>query len=159
MKPTTQKQVDALQDMTTGELREKYAEVFGEETRARHRRFLLKRITWGLQARDEGGLSERARRRAEELARDTDLRLLAPKGKTEIHRFLPRVIGRDPRLPMPGTVLTRDYKGEQIAVTVLDEGFEYQGKVYRSLSAVAKVVTGSHWNGFYFMGLARKENR
>jgi hypothetical protein len=54
---------------------------------------------------------------------------------------------------MPGAILTREYKGETVQVTVRDHGFEYLGEVYRSLSAVAKAVTGSHWNGHYFFGL------
>ncbi len=54
---------------------------------------------------------------------------------------------------MPGAVLTREYKGERISVTVLDKGFEYDGDVYRSLTAVARAVTGSHWNGYHFFGL------
>jgi hypothetical protein len=154
MKPHIQAQIDEMADMTIGQLRDEYARVFGEPTRSRHKVFLRKRITWGLQARDEGGLSERARRRAEELARDTDLRLLAPKSHTEVRPFRPT---RDRRLPLPGAVITREYRGETIAVTVLDAGFEYHGKVYRSLSAVAKDVTGSHWNGYGFFGIAKKE--
>ena len=54
---------------------------------------------------------------------------------------------------MPGAVLTRTYKGERVSVTVLDNGFEYDGDVYRSLTAVARAVTGSHWNGYHFFGL------
>ena len=57
------------------------------------------------------------------------------------------------RLPVPGTVLTRTYRGRRVAVQVLPSGFEYEGRVYRSLSAVAKAVTGSHWNGHLFFGL------
>lgn len=60
---------------------------------------------------------------------------------------------RDSRLPVVGTVLTREYKGKKIAVTVLDKGFEYKGEVYRSLTAVADTVTGSHLNGYRFFGL------
>lgn len=156
MKPSIARQVEALGDMTVAELREKYAEVFGEETRSRHKGFLRKRITWRLQAREEGGLSERARRRSEELANEADLRLLAPKGasgKTEVRPFTP---SQDRRLPMPGAVLTREYKGRTISVTVLDEGFEYEGEVYRSLTAVAKAITGTHWNGFHFFGLGKR---
>ncbi len=147
-------QVDALMDMTVPELRQRYAEVFGEATRSRHKDFLRKRIAWGLQAKAEGGLSERARRRAAELARDSDLRLLAPRARTVTGHLVSKP---DPRLPIPGTILTREYRGQTIAVTVLDAGFEYAGQVYRSLSAVAKVVTGSHWNGRLFFGLAGKE--
>jgi hypothetical protein len=156
MKPSLQKQVDALHDMTVAELREKYAEVFREESRSRHKDFLRKRIAWRLQANEEGGLSERARRRAQELANDADLRLLAPVART-VSGHLPR--SHDRRLPMPGTVLTREYKGRKIAVTVLDGGFEHAGTVYRSLTAVAKVVTGSHWNGMLFFGLTGKETK
>ena len=56
----------------------------------------------------------------------------------------------DPRLPMPGTILTRDYKGQTLQVEVLAEGFAYAGQSYKSLSAVAKAVTGAHCNGFHF---------
>ena len=56
----------------------------------------------------------------------------------------------DDRLPPPGTVLTRKYKGQVLQVQVLDQGFEYDGSVYGSLSAVAKAITGSHCNGYYF---------
>ena len=150
------KQVEALEGMTVAELRERYAEVFGEQTRSSHKQFLCKRICWRLQANEEGGLSERARRRAEELANDADLRLLAPAARTVTRPFKP---SHDRRLPMPGAVLTRQYRGQTIAVTVLDEGFEFQGTVYRSLTAVAKVVTGSHWNGLLFFGLAGKGDK
>ena len=153
MNTSIAKQVEALEGMTIDELRERYAEVFGEPTGSRHKRFLSKRICWGLQSREEGGLSERARRRAEELANDGDLRLLAPVARTVTRPFKP---SHDRRLPMPGTVLTREYRGQTIAVTVLDNGFEYQGTVYRSLTAVAKAVTGQHWNGMLFFGLGGK---
>ena len=150
MTPKVAQQVDALREMTVGELREKYAEVFGEHTRSSHKDFLRKRITWRLQANEEDGLSARALRRAEELANDMDLRLLAPAARTVIARLAPK---HDRRLPMPGTVLQREYHGQTVTVTVLDAGFEYAGQVYRSLTAVAKAVTGSHWNGYLFWGL------
>src|SRR5438034_806350 len=66
---------------------------------------------------------------------------------------VPRI--RDPRLPSPGTVLTRPYRGRTIAVTVLESGFEYEGRRFDSLTAVAKAVTGSHWNGLEFFGLTK----
>ncbi|MFB3909982.1 MAG: DUF2924 domain-containing protein [Candidatus Eisenbacteria bacterium] len=150
MKPHIARQVAELQDMTLAELREKYVEVFGEPTTSRHKVYLQKRITWRLQANDEGGLSERALRRAAELANEADLRLLAPAARTVTGTL---AIPQDRRLPMPGTVLTREYRGTMISVTVLDRGFEHDGTVYRSLTAIAKVVTGTHWNGFHFFGL------
>ncbi|MBN1548492.1 MAG: DUF2924 domain-containing protein, partial [Syntrophaceae bacterium] len=75
MNETTYQQVQALSRMTVGELRERYIDVFGEETRSHHKDFLRKRIAWRLQALAEGSLSERARRRAEEIANDADLRI------------------------------------------------------------------------------------
>jgi hypothetical protein len=65
-------------------------------------------------------------------------------------------------LPVVGTVLTREYQGRALHVTVMADGFEYEGQLYKSLSAIAKAVTGSHWNGYLFFGLkvsARKETR
>jgi hypothetical protein len=116
---------------------------------------MLKRIAWRLQALAEGGLSERARRRAEELANDADLRMTMPKAKVpeaaaERTVVKPMPTQTDNRLPPPGTILTRPYKGEVVQVQVLTSGFAYQGQVYPSLSAVAKAVTGSHTNGFHF---------
>lgn len=154
MNPEITKQLEEVGEMTVPELRERYAAVFNEETRSTHKRFLQKRIAWGLQARAEGDLSERARQRAEELADETDLRLIAPKGWTEERPFRP---SEKTRLPLPGTVLTREFQGETITVTVLDKGVAWKGKVYRSLSAVAKTVTGSHWGGPHFFGLRDKE--
>lgn len=73
------KEVAAMRKMTVNELREKYGEVFGDGTNARNKDWLVKRIAWRMQANEEGGLSERARRRALELANDADLRTTAPK--------------------------------------------------------------------------------
>ncbi len=149
-----------LTRMTVHELQDRYIEVFGERTRSNHKQYLIKRIAWRLQAQHEGDLSLRARRRARELANDADLRVRAP---TESQATVPvegDLVVRakfdvpiDERLPMPGTVLSREYKGRVVLVRVLRRGFEYEGEVYRSLSAVTKAVTGSHWNGYHFFGL------
>ena len=152
------KEVAALRRMTVKELRSRYAEVFGEPTNGNHKVWLTRRIAWRLQALAEGDLSERARRRAAELANDADIRMNPPKAlpaaapeeltTTRVMRFQP-----DDRLPPPGTILTRKYKGQTLQVKVLAEGFEFEGQVYGSLSAVAKAVTGSHCNGFLFFHL------
>jgi hypothetical protein len=156
------RELAALRSMTVPELGARYAEVFREPCRSRHKPHLVKRIIWRMQANEEGDLSERARRRAEELANDTDLRLTPPKARPVSHTGGPTARGHvarpsDPRLPMPGTVLTRRYKGRTVLATVLEGGVEYDGQVYRSLSAVAKAVTGSHWNGLLFFNLTGKE--
>lgn len=160
------KEVRALKQMTITELRDKYMDVFGETTRSRHKQFLIKRIAWRIQALEEGELSERARKKAEELANEADLRIRPPSNPdTNINMITDRTIigqfhnNHDNRLPMPGTLLTRKYRGETIRVMVLGKGFEWQGQVYRSLTAVAKAITGSHWNGFDFLGLKNKKGK
>lgn len=160
------KELAALQRMTPAQLRDKYAAVFGEATVTKNRTWLVRRIAWRLQVLAEGDLSQRARDRAVELARDADLRVIPPREKRAAAPepaarggtktgTLPEPKGDD-RLPPPGSVLTRAYKGGSVQVKVLTGGFEYAGQIYGSLSAVAKAVTGSHCNGFLFFGLLKK---
>lgn len=157
------KEVAALERLTTSELQARYTEVFGEATRVRHRVYLVRRIAWKLQALAEGDLSERARQRADELGRNAELRSMAPKKEpasvaAPSHTLSkPQRIGADRRLPMPGTILTRTFKGRLIQATVLVDGIEYDGKVYKSLSAIAREVSGTQWNGYLFFGIAGKE--
>ena len=75
------KEIDELSRMTVSQLRREYLDVFGEESRSNHKQFLFRRIAWRIQALAEGGLSERARRRALEIANDADLRIRAPRTK------------------------------------------------------------------------------
>jgi hypothetical protein len=143
----------ALERLSVGQLRQRFAELFGEATQASNRTWLVKRIAWRMQALAEGDLSQRARRRAAELARDADLLLNAPRSKTTTVTVSEPVSAPPPvdhRLPPPGTILTRPYKGQLVQVQVLTEGFAYAGTVYASLSAVAKAITRSHCNGFHF---------
>jgi hypothetical protein len=158
------KAVARLPHMTPEELRLRYAEVFGEPTRTGNKGWLIKRIAWRLQALAEGDLSERARNRARELACDADLRLSLPRPSKRRSRAASELIASparrtDHRLPPPGSILIRKYKGQSVQVKVLNEGFEYRGTTFESLSAVAKVVTGTHWNGLLFFGLNRKGGR
>jgi hypothetical protein len=154
----------ALRRMTPRELRQRYAEVFGEPTATKNKGWLLKRLAWRLQALAEGDLSERARRRATELANDADLRSTPPRAAgtntpaPDEGRPAPRVLKFQPddRLPPPGTVITRPYKGDTLQVKVLADGFEYDGRVFPSLSAVAKHITGSHCNGYLFFRMGHK---
>ena len=154
------KEVAALERMTVTELRYKHIDAFGEATRSGNKDYLVKRIAWRMQANAHGDLTTRAKRRAEELANDADLRSTAPKiTRTEAPPALTRkavvAFDHDSRLPMVGSNIKRHYKGRDIVVRVLPKGFEYGGEVYRSLSAVAKAVTGTHWNGYHFFNLKR----
>ncbi len=164
--PNAKKQMAGLDAMTVGQLRARYAEVFGEPARSGNRQWLLRRVAWRIQALAEGDLAartiQRTRLRAHELARDADLRLRPPKAPTAASHLGcavatgPLAHSRDERVPPPGSQLTRRFKGRDFHVTVLPNGFEFEGDVYRSLSAVAHAITGSHWNGILFFGLTNK---
>ncbi|MGE3779169.1 MAG: DUF2924 domain-containing protein [Pirellulaceae bacterium] len=146
-----------LERMTVNELIGVYVETTGESARSRNKRYLIRRIAWHMQARAEGGLSERAKQRAAQLADDAYVRVTPPRGgliraTTSSTDSMSDALF-DPRLPAPGNHLVRDYKGRSISVRILPDGFEFDGQRFRSLSAVAKAVTGSHVNGFRFFRL------
>ncbi|QYK49111.1 MAG: DUF2924 domain-containing protein [Phycisphaeraceae bacterium] len=160
MADDVKRQIAALEQMTVGQLQTRYGEVFGETARSGNRQWLFRRIAWRIQALAEGDLSERARQRARELARDADIRVRPPKDQEVCPPAKARavtgrlVVARDERIPPAGSRLTKAYKGRELTVTVRVDGFEYDGQVYRSLSAIAHAITGSHWNGLLFFGLA-----
>ncbi|MDA9859455.1 DUF2924 domain-containing protein [Rubripirellula sp.] len=157
--------VAEMELMTTRELRERYTAVYNEGTNARNKKWLIKRIAWRMQANAQSGLSERARRRAMEIANDADLRTMPPRGISQ--RGASQYDGNGPTVVhqpniqpsrdlVPGTVLRRIYKGRPIDAHVSGDGFIYDGEHYKSLTAVAKAATGKHWNGYHFFGLRKK---
>jgi hypothetical protein len=154
-------ELTTLERLTVADLRARYAALFGEQTRAGNKVWLVKRIAWRLQALAEGDLSQRARQRALELARDADLRLSPPRTKKPAllavgTRPVKLPFRANHRLPPAGTILHRPYKGQVVQVKVLERGFAWDGTVYHSLSAVAKAITGSHCNGYLFFRLTPK---
>jgi hypothetical protein len=170
MPPDIATEINDLQTMTTSDLADRYEELHGQPCRTRHRAYLIRKIAWRIQANAEGDLSERARKRAAELADDADVRVMAPKtlicppqppDAPTVTRPVQAAHPDDPRLPAPGSAIVRQYKGKQIRVVVLEgsRGFEYEGERYRTLSAVAKKVTGSHMNGFRFFRLQNGGSR
>ena len=159
-------ELTALQGLSAAQLRLRYADIFGESVRTGNKPWLIKRLAWRLQALAEGDLSARARQRAAELANDADLRLsppnTTPRGEPAKPAGGQATIAKtttparhDDRLPPPASLLTRVYKGQTYEVKVLELGFEYQGQVFLSLSALAKTITGTHCNGFWFFHLGR----
>lgn len=151
------REIVALRALSIDELRARFLEVFGEETKTRNKEFLFKRIAYRLQERKYGGLTRAARERAEELAKDTPLRRRMGAAAADV-QALAAARPRDPRVPAPGTVLRRTVGGVEHAVTVLDNAFEYQGERFANLSLVARKITGTRWNGFAFFGLLQKES-
>jgi len=158
-----------LDRMSTGELAEHYRELHGQPCRTRHRQYLIRKIAWRIQANAEGDLTERARKRAAELADDSEIRVMAPKTMicplqvgevATVVRQMPteEEKSNDPRMPPPGTALVRQYKGRTIRAVVLEDGqsVEWDGERFRSLSALANRITRSHMSGFRFFHLGVK---
>ena len=155
--PQMRGEIAVLPGLTVNELREKFGEVLGYATGSRNRQFLIRKLTWAIQVREWGDISPQTRARAHELA---DFRFLRVRmsnsiaiptddtGRTVVRK--PARLSRNPRLPIPGSVITKDYDGKRIEVRVLENGFEYNNQRYRSLSAIAHEITGTSWNGFIF---------
>ena len=156
-----------LDQLTVTQLREEYRQAFGEPTRSHNRDYLRKKVAWRIQEQAEGGLSPRALDRIEELAPTAPARWRRPSGGADgsISELAPdasaviRVLDRDPRLPPAGTILSRTHQGVVHQVTVLEDGFEYQGQRIVSLSRIAREITGTAWNGYGFFGLERRPSR
>lgn len=153
-------EVLALESMTVNELAERYAEVFGEPTRSRNRQHLIRSLAWRIQEKALGGLSAETLARiatlAEEAPRPWRRRLLdaGPRKTSQSKTRAPEPKAppkpRDPRLPPVGTTLRRVYRGETHEVLVREQDFEYRGGTFPSLSAIARDITGTSWNGFAF---------
>jgi len=166
--PSIAARIKALQPMSVAELRELWQEVFGEPTRQRHRGYLWKRLSWEIQRQHYGAeLSPEAQARLDKL--QEEFRASPPeawfkgarpsRAPSRAKPARPRPTAGDQEL-RPGTILTRRYKGRQITVTVRGlREFECRGQLYRSLSAVAKAITGSHCSGVAFFGLNGKRER
>jgi len=152
--PSVAAQVAALQTMSVPQLRLKWLEIMGEPTRQRHRRCMIKRLAAAIQGDTGPQLT------AEEEAKVTEYRAMLRQMPPE--KWFP-VKQRRPKRPRParkrrtltpGTVVTRQYEGQEIVVKVLEGGgFEYAGNVFRSLSAIAREITGTTWSGPRWFGL------
>jgi len=151
-------EIERLRSMRLQELRSRYREVFGEDTRTAHKPHLVRQIAWRLQVQAQGDLSERARRRALEIANDADLKTQVPahwEGKEPTTQSTRRA-RRAGRIPAAGTLLSRVYRDRTVVVKILTDGFEHEGRRYGSLSAVARAATGTRWNGLLFFGLTQR---
>jgi len=156
MEQAITEEVERLSRMPVQQLRARYREVYGEDSRSGHKPHLIRRIAWRLQVLAQGDLTERAERRAREIANDADLKTQAPRAWTSSAGASVARSRRDRRLPVAGTVLRRTYRARAVEVKVLAEGFEYEGQRYESLSAVARIITGTRWNGLLFFGLTQR---
>lgn len=131
----------ALQTATAAELKEQWRTLFGKEPPPFNRPYLQSRLAYRIQELAYGGLKPETRARLEALGEQLD------GGNVVLRR-----IRADSR-PLPGTRLVREYEGVQHVVTVRADDFEFEGRPYRSLSAIARHITGTRWNGWAFFGL------
>lgn len=136
---TLEQQAAELAKLKLGALKDKLRELTGAAVNSNNRPYLIKRI-----------LKEQALRPAPPVAAAATQEAAAAKRQ-------PRA--RDPRIPPAGSVLEREHDGKTIRVKVLDDGFSYKGKTYRSLSAIAKDATGTVWNGVLFFGLTSRAKK
>jgi hypothetical protein len=136
--------IRALQSASTSELKESWRELFATAPPAFSRPYLQSRLAYRIQELAYGGLNPETVTRLEVIGEELD------GGNLVLRR-----IRADDR-PMAGTRLMREHRGVEHVVTVLHDGFEYEGRPYRSLSAIARAITGTRWNGWTFFGLNRQ---
>jgi hypothetical protein len=134
----------ALKTMPMPELKAEWRTLFGTEPPQFNRRALENRLAYRIQELAYGGLKPEALRRLEILGEHYDS-----------DNVTTRRIRHDAR-PVVGTRLIREYRGIEHTVTVLADGYEWQGRPYRSLSAIARAITGTRWNGLVFFGMKRQ---
>ncbi|RJT23319.1 DUF2924 domain-containing protein [Chakrabartia godavariana] len=135
----------ALKDMTVPQLKAEWEKLFAAAPPNNSRAFLEQRLAYRIQELTYGGLSKPVTRLLDALADEVE-------GKK-----VRKTVIADPRNPVTGTKLVREWDGAEHVVTVLQDGFDWQGRRYKSLSAVARDITGTQWNGYRFFGL--RENK
>lgn len=139
-------EVAELERMGLDELRSRWALLFEmQPPLTTTRKYLIGRLAYRLQEMRHGGIPEKTMETMQQILPAKDL------GSEPS--------GRDAAMPAPGTIITRTWHGREYTVKVLKKGFEYNGARYRSLSAVAKEITGTHWNGRVFFGVGKPRKR
>jgi hypothetical protein len=160
-------EISDLPRLNAKQLQAVHHELFGVEHPIANCQHLRRKIAWHMQAAKDGGLAESVRQYAIAIARGAELRLRMSENATRQKDAIPleRMVTtaviqtQDARLPMPGSLIAKKYKDRTIVVKVLNEGFEYDGRRFTSLSAIAGEITGTRWNGFAFFGLEKEARR
>ncbi len=167
METTLLRELQRIQRLSVSELQIEWSRLYGgEPCRSRNRTYMVKRLCWRVQELAHGGLSDRTKDRIGELAPDvldctmrtTRANPAAGDGDVAIRPAAPRRV-RDPRLPSPGTIIVKNYKGRELRLVVHEDHFELDGQSFNSLSQAARHVTGSHWNGRLFWGLTERKRK
>ena len=146
MADTVLAQLAALKSAPVGNLKQKWRDLFEREPPPYNRRFLENRLGYRIQELAYGGLSQETLERLDALADELDGK--KPKRRSRIENR-----------PIAGTRLIREWRGVEHCVTVRQEDFEYRGRPYKSLSAIARHITGTQWNGLVFFGMKNTRGR
>jgi len=141
--------IEELKKKEISELAELYQRLFGNKPTSGKKALMIRQLAYKIQEQALGELSPAVTTKIQELIRIYDpihkVAIPTDTGKT--------TAGRDIRLPVPGSIIIKNYKDKRLEVKVLENGFEYEGKLYSHLSHIAKAITGAHWNGFTFFGV------
>jgi len=137
----------ALKTTPTPDLKKQWRDLFETEPPPFNRRYLESRLAYRIQELAYGGLKPETIRRLERLGEELD------GGNIKTRRI------RADLRPIAGTRLLREWQGVEQIVTVMQDGFEWQGRPYKSLSALARAITGTRWNGWVFFGLKNHRGR
>ena len=138
------RQIRELESKNTSDLKRLWRHYFQSDPPPYRGGFLRRALAYRIQELTYGGLTPKAERKLNTL-------IAEEKGKKPRHRK------RSPTVPVAGTRLVREWRGERYEVVVLAEGFAYGGSRWNSLTAIAQHITGCHWNGLVFFGLRKKE--
>ncbi len=153
-RPQVLRQIAELHRLSMPELTERWRVLMGGDAPPYNKAFLVKRLTCRIQELAYGGLSMDALNAMEHALNAAGYDAVG--GERDTTRAATPTTRRNPGLPMIGTRLVRAWNGQQYEVLVTHEGFEFEGRPYKSLTAIAKAITGTHWNGPNFFGLRRK---
>lgn len=154
------RQIGELSTLRVPQLKARLQEILGRTVHSNNRAYLIRKLAWHIRDQAEG---QQIPRTLQELL-DAGAVVLPDRWRERLARATPTAVptlsvasnpGRDVRLPAAGTELIRAYRGREHRVVVHEADFEYDGRRYRSLSAVAKQITGTAWNGMVFFGLSR----
>lgn len=142
--------IEHLYTLQPKQLMAEYQRLTGESYYTHNRKSLIRKIAWLYQTKDTKPISQMALDRVDELVKDTKMRIYPHR---DFKVDIPNQIQKKQTKLKPGSILSKNYNGEHYEVVVLDRGFLWNKTVYKSISGVAKAITGTHWNGKLFFGL------
>lgn len=155
MSDSVLRQVADLQNLTYEQLRDLWQTLNGGQPPAYNRKYIISRLAYRIQEIAYGGLSDDARKKMQDILKESGLNA---DGCDSPSRRKQRATRQRQNAPITGTRFVREWNGRQCEVTAVHNGFEFEGRIYRSLTAVAKAITGTHWNGRIFFGLEKRKN-